>query len=335
MSLSFNPPGAAPFPDWIDRYPSEDGVALISPNRPYSFAESEYDAYYAADPVDELSGRGLVGLIRHYGGDFGGPVLELGCGSGKMTLGLCRTRAFPHVLVTDGSLAFLDLTRDKLAAQGIDVGGVRFATLVDADMTRLPPRSLSAVVMRSTLHHFLDVPRFIADTAEALRPGGALIVQEPCAGGYLLMGLLAALLTGELGRGLDARQRTKAGVMAKAMADYHRADVDKTGWEDKHIFRPEQMQAWAQAAGLVTHYYSNHEFEDFANERVVMDRIRFDKFMEDYMNYCMGFGAADAAALMEPLRPSTAFLAGACGGTREPQLMGIFVLQRPAGAGSA
>ena len=95
-----------------------------------------------------------------------------------MTLGMCRTNAFPHFLITDGSRAFLDLTKDKLVGYKVGIKAVRFATFLDSDMQRLPASSLSAVVMRSTLHHFLDVPGFIAHAAATLRPGGVLVFQE-------------------------------------------------------------------------------------------------------------------------------------------------------------
>jgi len=67
---------------------------------------------------------------------------------------------------------------------------------------------------------------------------------------------------------------------------------------------------------------------------VQINGIHFHKFMEDYMNHYMGFGAADAAVMMEPLTPYTEYLLKACGDTREPQLMGVFVLQRSGILGS-
>ena len=54
----------------------------------------------------------------------------------------------------------------------------------------------------------------------------------------------------------------------------------------------------------------------------------FHRFMEDYMNYCMGHGPQDAAAIMNALRPYTDYIIRSCGGTREPPLMGVFVLKR-------
>ncbi|HWK44675.1 MAG TPA: class I SAM-dependent methyltransferase [Stellaceae bacterium] len=317
------------FPSWIANYASDGGVSLISANRPYQFAEGEYDSYYGIDPSDEASGRGVVNLLRSCKADFDGPALELGCGSGKLTIGLCRSLAFPSYLITDGSQAFLDLTKAKLRDHGSLPANTRFATLMDEDMDRLPNASLSAIIIRSALHHFLDVPRFIRDAGATLRPGGALIFQEPCASGYLLMGMLSRFVVDAPADQLTPTQRQKAQQMADTMAAYNRVDLDKSAWEDKHLFRPEQIYDWAKAASLETQFFSNHEFEDFETDRVIKDRMVFDRFMGDYLCYCMGYGRKDADAIMVAAQPYADYVMQACSGTREPHLMGVFVLQRP------
>lgn len=328
MTVLQAPPKIESLPDWLNRFESDDGIVYISENRPYKFSEAEYDSYYNMS-ADDTSGRGIVNLIRLCDGDFNGPLLELGCGSGKLTQGICNTNAFPHLVVTDGSKAFLDLTREKLRAHGSDLDRVSLATLLDSDMDKLPANSLSAIVMRSTLHHFLDVEGFFKAAANTLRPGGVLIAQEPCAGGYLLMGVLAKMLTGPIGAGLTDEQKTKAGHMADTMAAYNRCDLDKTEWEDKHIFRPELIHEWAQSCGLIARHFANHEFEDFAQEPFKEEYLPMRHFMEAYLNYCMGFGAEDAAAMMAPLAPYCDYLEQAAAGTREPYLMSVFVLQKP------
>ena len=63
---------------------------------------------------------------------------------------------------------------------GVDENGLCYALLMAEDVDRLPAESLSLIVMRSTLHHVLDVDRFIRHAARALRTGGVLSFEEPC-----------------------------------------------------------------------------------------------------------------------------------------------------------
>ena len=248
---------------WLDRFPKDQDVALISENRPYFHPEGAYDDQYGIQVADE-SGRGIANLLKKLDSDLSGPVLELGCGTGKATVGLCKSGAFPWYLITDSSKTFIDITRRKLQRNAIAFDNIRFAVLSDADLDRLPPASLSAIVLRSALHHFTDVPRWIEAAARTLRPGGTLIFEEPCSPGYLLMGLVAKVAATASDSGLRREQREQAALLAETMKSYHRRDVDKSSWEDKHIFRPDEMIVWGRNSGLVTHFLPNSTFENYA-----------------------------------------------------------------------
>ncbi|HEX8166645.1 MAG TPA: class I SAM-dependent methyltransferase [Beijerinckiaceae bacterium] len=315
---------------WLDRFPKDEGVALISDNRPFFHEEGAYDEQYDIKAADE-SGRGIANLLRRFGSDFGGPALELGCGTGKSTVGLCKSGAFPWLLVTDSSKTFIDITRRKLADNGIDLEAVRFAVLSDADLGRLPPASLSAVVLRSTLHHFIDVPRWIASAARTLRPGGTLIFEEPCSSGYLLMGLIAKVAATQRLNGLWGKERKQASAVAETMKAYHRRDVDKSSWEDKHVFRPDELMVWGRDAGLVTHFLPNSTLGSYmyTSEDPDPREMEFEKFMHDYLRYAMGYGEKSAATIMKAAEPLCRYVAEACAGTREPYLIGVFLMQKP------
>src|SRR3954449_183882 len=217
---------------WLDRFPKDQDVALISENRPYTYEEEAYDDQYGIQAADE-SGRGIANLLKKFDSDFIGPALELGCGTGKATVGLCKSGAFPWYLITDSSKTFIDITRRKLQRNAIAFDNIRFAVLSDADLDRLPAASLSAIVLRSVLHHFTDVPRWIEAAARTLRPGGTLIFEEPCSPGYLLMGVIAKMAATLPGSGLTSKEREQATYLAETMKAYHRRDVDKSTWEDK------------------------------------------------------------------------------------------------------
>jgi ubiquinone/menaquinone biosynthesis C-methylase UbiE len=314
---------------WLDRFPKDDGVALISENRPFAHAEDDYDDQYAIQAADE-SGLGIANILRKFDSDFSGPVLELGCGTGKATLGLCKSGAFPWFLITDSSKTFIDITRRKLARNGIGLDNVRFAVFSDADLDRLPAASLSAIMLRSVLHHFADVPRWIEAAARTLRPGGTLIFEEPCSPGYLLMGLIAQVAATSRDNGLRREQREQAARLAETMKSYNRRDIDKSAWEDKHVFRPDEMMVWGRDAGLVTHFLPNVTFEAYAyTTDPDLGTMDFEKFVRDYLHYCMNFGAASAAQITKTVEPLCRYVAEACRGTREPYLVGTFLMQKP------
>src|SRR5260370_39531077 len=74
-------------------------------------------------------------------------------------------------------------------AAGLSGQATIFATLAGEDLARLPAESLDAIVIASALHHVGDWRGFLRDAAARLRPGGVLVIQEPCREGNLMMGL--------------------------------------------------------------------------------------------------------------------------------------------------
>ena len=288
---------------WLDGFPQDDGVVLISENRPFAHEEGAYDEQYGIEAADD-SGLGIANLLKRFGSDFGGPALELGCGTGKSTVGLCKSAAFPWFLITDSSKTFIDITRKKLARNGIGPEGIRFAVLSDADLDRLPAASLSAIVLRSTLHHFADVPGWIRAAARTLRPGGTLAFEEPCAPGYLLMGLIAEVAATARLNGLWGKERKEAAQLAGTMKSYHRRDVDKSTWEDKHVFRPDEMMVWGRDAGLVTHFLPNSTLGSYMHTPEDPDprEMNFRTFMQDYLRYSMGYGEKSAEKIVKAVK---------------------------------
>ena len=98
----------------------------------------------------------------------GGTVLELGCGSGRLTRHLVD--AGHRVIATDASPAFLDLTR---------------ATVPEADVRRLTlpddplPEADAVVAVGHVLNYLPDaaaIERALVAVAGALRPGGVLAI---------------------------------------------------------------------------------------------------------------------------------------------------------------
>ncbi len=132
------------------------------------FARFYDDDYRAYD--DDL------GLILEMAEDAGGPVVELGCGTGRVLLPLAD--AGVATTGVDISPALLDVARAKLDAAGL----AQRVTLVEADLRHpgLPESAFAlAICTSNTLMHLTDPSDQAAALHAAcrlLRPGGLLMV---------------------------------------------------------------------------------------------------------------------------------------------------------------
>ena len=154
--------------------------------------------------------------------------------------------------------------------------------------------------------------------------------------GHIAGGLLVQHLPeGEEGRDrlhtrLDAPDWEHVRALAETIKAYHRRDLDKSTWEDKHVFRPDEMIVWGRDAGLTTHFLPNTTFEHYAHtSSPPVGTIDFEKFVREYLQYCMGYGAASADQITKSVQPLCRYVMEACSGMQEPYLLGTFVMQRP------
>lgn len=97
----------------------------------------------------------------------GASVLELGCGSGGLSVQLLRRGA--RLTAVDISPGMVDLARSR-------AGGASFA-VAPAEETGMPDGSFDFVVGKWVLHH-VDVPAAAAEAHRVLRPGGRAVFFE-------------------------------------------------------------------------------------------------------------------------------------------------------------
>ena len=113
----------------------------------------------------------------------GETILDLGCGTGRLTAQLAAGAADGLVVGLDYSSAMLSQARAWLARQAPGVG------LVRADAAALPfAETFDAVFSAATLHWVPDHAAAFRSIFRALRPGGRLVAQ--CGGGPNLARLL-------------------------------------------------------------------------------------------------------------------------------------------------
>ena len=102
----------------------------------------------------------------------GGPVLELACGSGRLTIPIARRGV--EIVGADSSLSMLEAARTKAAAAGVDV------TFLPADMRNfdLPTGFALIFLAGNSLQHLLtadDLKQCLACSRRHLAPGGRLV----------------------------------------------------------------------------------------------------------------------------------------------------------------
>lgn len=132
-----------------------------------------------ADHAATLARLGMLGDVPFYkerAAETGGPVLEIGCGTGRLTIPLAR--AGHEVWAVDVSAAMLDQLRAKLAREAPEVQARVHPVRQDATALDLPVRDCRlAVIPFNVLMLIPDLTaerRVLAAAAAHLAPGGTL-----------------------------------------------------------------------------------------------------------------------------------------------------------------
>ncbi|HYK07174.1 MAG TPA: class I SAM-dependent methyltransferase [Gaiellaceae bacterium] len=149
----------------MGRAASSDDTAEVPSGSPYNPIARLYDAWSASVTED-------VEFYVQEARAAGGPVVELACGTGRITVPIAK--AGIRVIGVDGSTAMLEVAREYAAAEEVELD------LRHGDM-REPPVServpLVLIPFRSLLHMTTESERLRALRAarELLLPGGRLV----------------------------------------------------------------------------------------------------------------------------------------------------------------
>ncbi len=112
-------------------------------------------------------------LLRRSAGTDPETILDLGCGTGQLTLQLCESFPRATIIGADLSPGMLHKAADRLS--GTDAGTAR---LVLADAQRLPiaSGSLDLVTCTESFHWYPDQQAAVDGLYDAMRPGGRLLI---------------------------------------------------------------------------------------------------------------------------------------------------------------
>ena len=237
-------------------YKSEGIVDLIPGSKARSALEdADYDARagYGDEQLLKI-GHEWLAVAKQVGLTLNGKsILELGAGTGALTIALLRGSEINHAYATDISSTFL---RHLLKRAGSDSR----LTAVRCDCNELPVResSIDVVFGRSILHHLLDYDTVVKQVEKILRPGGAAIFFEPIIDGKLVIALYASLIfelsaDDQRSGGLTSLDRTTLQKTVRHITKSRWLPQDRdtlAKLEDKYIFDLEGLSAVGRDAGF-------------------------------------------------------------------------------------
>lgn len=160
-------------------------------------------------------------------------TLELGCGSGWLTLAMAQRGANATGLdISEKSLA---IARDYAGSQSL-AGAVHYE-VADLNALDLPTNHYDVVVTKGTLHHLVEMRHVIATVHQALKPSGLFWIsdqdgEESLTTALFASGLMFVLPTtlsyrekigGLLKFGLRSPQRIKASMEAEGLSPFEGA----------------------------------------------------------------------------------------------------------------
>ena len=162
-------------------------------------------------------------------------ALELGCGSGWLTLAMAQRGADATGL--DISAQALEVARQYYESIRDTVPGSAHYEVADLNTIELPAEKYDVIAVKGTLHHLLRMDHVIAEIHRALKPGGLLWVsdsagEEAMSTALVASGLMFLLPTvvsyrekfaGLLKFGTRAPERIKASIEAEGLSPFEGA----------------------------------------------------------------------------------------------------------------
>ena len=280
--------------DYLDTQECRNGIYLISRPRSYQHPKANYDQQYGSDKKDlaffKEEGRNVIRLCEEYGYNSQGPLLEIGCGSSRLSLSLVLSGTNSEILLTDPSPAFCEIAKRKVDSVLPGNTKVKTAVLAAEDIGLLPHNTFSLIILRSTLHHILNVERFLTDCSHALLPGGMVLFEEPFYEGYLMMGVVTQCMPEVLkGYGVELSEKhlSDISLFAETMRFMARRDVDKREAEDKHLFRADELIKICDRCEMRLHLFPNRMFSNIQNRDYQLPEKFFEDFYFAYIRSCL------------------------------------------------
>jgi len=132
----------------------------------------EYDAM----DFSEVNSRFVSDFLAAHGPGRGGEVLDVGTGTARVPIALCRADRKVRVLGVDLAGPMLELARRNVLKADL-VDRVRLAR-GDAKALPFPDGRFEAVVSNTIVHHVPDPSPALAEMVRLVAPGGTLMIRD-------------------------------------------------------------------------------------------------------------------------------------------------------------
>jgi 2-polyprenyl-3-methyl-5-hydroxy-6-metoxy-1,4-benzoquinol methylase len=231
---------------------SPDGAASSTGRQSHAIARSRrwWEGRAALWETQGSAGLGAVvaAVIEEAAAVPGAVVVDLGCGTGELSLPLAAAGA--EVTAVDVSTAMIERLRAKAAAAGVAVS----ALVQPIEVLSFEPGSVDVVVSNYAFHHLRDADKAAAVKAAArwLRPGGRLVVGDMM-----------------FGRGATARDRRiiagkVASMLRRGPAGWYRLAKNVLRFSVRTQERPVPVETWQR-------YFAEAGFADVSVRTVVAE----------------------------------------------------------------
>jgi len=133
-----------------------------------SFEHDSRNLAQTYDRVSDLQFEGGKQLVERLGLDEGARVLDVGCGTGRLTHWIAER------VGTKGAVTGIDPLEERIQIARSHGGAVGFEVGQAEDLGAFEDASFDAVCMSSVFHWVADKPKSLAEVRRVLRPGGRL-----------------------------------------------------------------------------------------------------------------------------------------------------------------